>query len=99
MQDSAPTMRGVWLIGHGDFDQLAIRDDIPLPQIGATDVLIKVSAAGVNNTDINTRIGWYSKQDRAAEDAALGGHSNSIASHPRGGCVWSDCRRWRSGQC
>ena len=25
------------------------------------EVLIKVAAAGVNNTDINTRIGWYSK--------------------------------------
>ena len=32
---------------------------MPLPGVG--DVLIQVAAAGVNNTDINTRIGWYSK--------------------------------------
>jgi NADPH:quinone reductase-like Zn-dependent oxidoreductase len=25
------------------------------------EVLIQVAAAGVNNTDVNTRIGWYSK--------------------------------------
>ena len=31
----------------------------PRPKPG--EVLINVAAAGVNNTDINTRIGWYSK--------------------------------------
>lgn len=35
--------------------------DVPLPVVAAGEVLIKVAAAGVNNTDINTRIGWYSK--------------------------------------
>jgi NADPH:quinone reductase-like Zn-dependent oxidoreductase len=34
-----------------------------------------VSAAGVNNTDINTRTAWYSKQDGSSEDAGWTGES------------------------
>ena len=56
------TMFGVQLIGHGGLDQLVYRQDIPTPQPKEGEVLLKVLAAGVNNTDINTRIGWYSKQ-------------------------------------
>ncbi len=55
-----PTMRAVQLIGHGDVDRLVIRTDVPVPGLGADDVLVRVGAAGVNNTDINTRVGWYS---------------------------------------
>ncbi|MES0192733.1 alcohol dehydrogenase family protein [Mesorhizobium sp. LSJC264A00] len=54
-------MTGVLLVGHGGFDKLVYRDDIPVPVPGRGEVLIKVAAAGINNTDINTRIGWYSK--------------------------------------
>lgn len=66
-------MTGVQLIGHGDLDQLELRSDIPLPSPKADEVLIKVSAAGVNNTDINTRIGWYSKGDNDSKDASWDG--------------------------
>jgi NADPH:quinone reductase-like Zn-dependent oxidoreductase len=52
-------MRAVLLQGHGGFDRLDIRDDVAVPQPGVGQVLVKVAAAGVNNTDINTRIGWY----------------------------------------
>ncbi|MEY3581306.1 MAG: Adh2 [Actinomycetota bacterium] len=31
-----------------------------MPELGTGEVLIKVLAAGVNNTEINTRLGWYS---------------------------------------
>jgi len=54
-------MKGVQLIGHGGFDQLEYSASIPVPEPGPGEVLIRVGAAGVNNTDINTRIGWYSK--------------------------------------
>ena len=54
-------MTGVLLVGHGGYDKLEFRDDIPVPTVGAGEVLIRVAAAGINNTDINTRIGWYSK--------------------------------------
>ncbi|PDT00103.1 alcohol dehydrogenase [Rhizobium chutanense] len=54
-------MKGVLLTGHGGFEKLEYREDIPVPRPKAGEVLIRVAAAGVNNTDINTRIGWYSK--------------------------------------
>ncbi|MBL7004899.1 MAG: alcohol dehydrogenase catalytic domain-containing protein [Gammaproteobacteria bacterium] len=68
-------MRGIYLNGHGDFDQLELRHDIAIPDIGLHDVLIRVHAAGVNNTDINTRIGWYSKNNNADEDASWTGNA------------------------
>jgi NADPH:quinone reductase-like Zn-dependent oxidoreductase len=54
-------MHAFVLQGHGDFDQLQYRDDWPVPACGPDQVLIKVHACGLNNTDINTRTGWYSK--------------------------------------
>ena len=73
MTDLPTMMRGVWLIGHGDMDKLDIRQDIPVPVPGPHDVLIRVAAAGVNNTDINTRMAWYSKNEGASEDASWSG--------------------------
>lgn len=64
----AANMRAVLLTGHGGYDKLDFRDDIPVPTPGPNDVLIRVAAAGVNNTDINTRIGWYSKAVAEATD-------------------------------
>ncbi len=70
------TMAAVYLTGHGDIDKLEYRTDVPLPEIGADEVLIKVAAAGINNTDINTRIGWYSKQvSSATNDGGADGFS------------------------
>lgn len=53
-------MQGVWLTGHGGPERLVWSDEIPRPEPGPGEVLVKVLAAGVNNTDINTRVGWYS---------------------------------------
>ncbi len=69
-------MSGVVLTGHGGPEMLEWRDDLPTPQPGPGDVVIKVAAAGVNNTDINTRIGWYSKSENASsEDASWTGQA------------------------
>lgn len=54
-------MHGIYLLGHGGFDRLELRNDIPVPKPDTGEVLIKVLAAGINNTDINTRTAWYSK--------------------------------------
>ncbi len=53
------TMRAVVLTGHGGLDMLEHRDDAPVPEPGAGEVLIAVAACGMNNTDVNTRVGWY----------------------------------------
>lgn len=67
-------MKAVLLRGHGGFDQLEYRDDVPVPSPAAGEVLISVGAAAVNNTDINTRIGWYSKGS-SAEDSGWAGNA------------------------
>ena len=54
-------MHAVYLLGNGGYDQLEYRTDAAVPEPGPDEVLIRVGAAGVNNTDVNTRIGWYSK--------------------------------------
>lgn len=88
--DLPDTMTAVLLTGHGGFDKLEIRRDVPVPRPGDGEVLIRIAAAGVNNTDINTRIGWYSKAVSgdtsaggaagfAAVDNADGGWSGAIA--------------------
>lgn len=56
------TMAAALLTGHGGLEKLVYRTDVPVPQPRADEVLIAVGAAGVNNTDINTRLGWYSKR-------------------------------------
>ncbi len=52
-------MKAVVTTGNGGFDKLHY-GEVPMPELGAGEVLIKVLAAGVNNTEINTRLGWYS---------------------------------------
>lgn len=54
-------MAAVLLTGHGGLEKLEYRTDVAVPAPAEGDVLIEVAAAGINNTDINTRIGWYSK--------------------------------------
>lgn len=68
-------MTAALLTGHGELDKLEIHHDITIPSPKEHEVLIRVSAAGVNNTDINTRIGWYSKSSDNSEDASWSGNS------------------------
>ena len=63
------TMTGVVLTGHGGLDQLVYRDDLAVPRPATGEVLIRVGATAINNTDINTRIGWYSKGVTTGTDA------------------------------
>ena len=49
------------LIGNDGFEKLSYRGDVPMPVAATGDVLIRIGAAGVNNTDINTRTAWHSK--------------------------------------
>ncbi|MEM7289352.1 MAG: alcohol dehydrogenase family protein [Pseudomonadota bacterium] len=55
------TMKAVVLTGHGGMEMLEYHEDWPTPKPGQQEVLVKVHACGMNNTDVNTRSGWYSK--------------------------------------
>lgn len=65
----APTMKAVVTTGNGGYDKLVYRD-VAVPVPGRGEVLIKVLAAGVNNTEINTRLGWYSSSVTTSTDTA-----------------------------
>jgi len=63
-------MKAVVTAGNGGYDKLQCRV-VSLPILGPGEVLLQVLAAGVNNTEINTRIGWYSSSvTTGTEDAA-----------------------------
>ena len=66
-------MAGVVLTGHGGLDKLQYRTDLPVPSPNAGEVLIEVGATAINNTDINTRTGWYSKGVTTGTDQGAAG--------------------------
>ncbi|MEO1733351.1 MAG: alcohol dehydrogenase family protein [Pseudomonadota bacterium] len=61
--DTAPRvpdqMMAVVTTGNGGLEKLDYQS-VPVPVPAAGEVLLRVLAAGVNNTEINTRLGWYS---------------------------------------
>ena len=82
-------MKAVVTTGHGGDDRLEYRDvPVPVPRPG--EALVRVLAAGVNNTEINTRLGWYSSSVRngtadAADRAATSGTNADGTSPPADG--------------
>ncbi|GAA4734703.1 alcohol dehydrogenase family protein [Modestobacter marinus] len=54
-----PTMTAAVLTGFGGPEVLVVRRDIPIPLPGRGQVRVRVSAAGLNNTDVWTREGAY----------------------------------------
>ncbi|MDI9244261.1 alcohol dehydrogenase family protein [Marinobacter sp. CHS3-4] len=76
LSDDKPTMKAVLTVGNGGYDKLQYTE-VPVPTPGPGEVLLKVLAAGVNNTEINTRIGWYSSSvedgTEQSSDASDGG--------------------------
>ncbi len=69
------TMRAMVTMGHGDLDRIMLHEDWPRPDPAPGEVLIAVSACGLNNTDVNTRSGWYSK---AVTEATTGGAYETV---------------------
>ncbi|WP_196776907.1 alcohol dehydrogenase family protein [Haloechinothrix halophila] len=52
-------MSAVQLTGHGGLEKLVYRDDVPVPSPAPGEVLIEVTATGMNNTDVWVREGAY----------------------------------------
>lgn len=78
-RDCRKTMKAVVTVGNGGYDKLQCRV-VNLPMLEPGEVLLQVLAAGVNNTEINTRIGWYSSSvTTGTEDAATAEEQQATA--------------------
>ena len=51
-------MKAVVTTGNGGYEKL-VYCDATMPVVETGEVLLQVLAAGINNTEINTRLGWY----------------------------------------
>ena len=80
------TMKAVVTIGNGALDMLDYRD-VPVPRPGPGEVLLQVLAAGVNTTEINTRLGWYSSRVTADTQSAAEAEEGEALPREDGG--WS----------
>lgn len=69
------TMKAMVTMGHGDLDQMVLHRDWPRQDPATNEVLVRVGACGLNNTDVNTRSGWYSK---SVTDATTGGAFDDV---------------------
>ncbi len=85
------TMKAVLLTGYGGFEKLEWREDVPVPVPGPEEVLIRVAAAGINNTDINTRIGWYSRS--VSEGTTSEGGKAGLSEAKAGDAGWTGKER------
>jgi len=74
------SMQAVVTSGNGGYDRLDYRE-VPRPRAGPGELLLRVLAAGVNNTEINTRLGWYSSavSDGTEQTAAAAGQNTAVA--------------------
>lgn len=75
------SMMAVVTTAEGGFDKLDYRE-VAVPKVGPNQVLLRVLAAGVNNTEINTRLGWYS---RSVTDGTLATNDDQNANTPTDG--------------
>jgi NADPH:quinone reductase-like Zn-dependent oxidoreductase len=78
------TMKAVVTTGNGGYDKLVYRD-VPVPVPGPGEVLVRVLAAGVNNTEINTRLGWYSSRVTSSTAEAAEGDASAVTTKADGG--------------
>jgi len=102
------TMTALHLVGNGGPEMLVLRHDVPVPVPAADEVLVRVRACGMNNTDVNTRVGWYSKSVTGATGSAgFGSEAGQDGTWGGGGLTfpasrvptravrwWLSVRRW-----
>ena len=66
------TMKAMLLTGHGGPEKLVLEKDWPIPDVALEEVLIRVGACGINNTDIWVREGAYGASDDPDAVASFG---------------------------
>ncbi|UVC09883.1 alcohol dehydrogenase family protein [Rhizobium sp. TH2] len=79
MHSVPKTMAAVQLVGHGGLDKLVYSRAVPVPQPAAGEVLIKVTACGMNNTDVWVRQGAYGTEDDPAAVSTWRRQGNTLA--------------------
>ncbi|MBT7778189.1 MAG: alcohol dehydrogenase catalytic domain-containing protein, partial [Rhodospirillales bacterium] len=72
MMSVPETMKAMLLTGHGGPDKLVYDENFPVPEITPDEVLVKVAACGINNTDIWVREGAYGSSDDPDEVTSFG---------------------------
>ena len=80
-------MHAVVTTGNGGYDKLDYRL-VPTPVPAAGAVLVRVLAAGMNNTEINTRLGWYSSSVAGSTDDLSTAQQDSAEHKDDGG--WNE---------
>ncbi len=87
VKDDNNTMKAIVTMGNGGYEQLVYRD-VPIPTLAPGEVLLQVLAAGVNNTEINTRLGWYSSKVNAGTDELTASEQEEAEAKADGG--WNE---------
>lgn len=64
-QNIPQTMAAIQLIGHGGLDKLIYNENTPVPTPAPGEVLIEITACGMNNTDVWVREGAYGTEEDA----------------------------------
>lgn len=81
------TMKAIVTLGNGGFDMLKVQD-VLIPELEPGEVLLQVLAAGMNNTEINTRLGWYSSSVVAGTEEVSDTDSQTAQEKSDGG--WNE---------
>jgi hypothetical protein len=58
-------MSAMQLVGQGGYDPLVSCDDVSVPTVRPRNLLVKVLAAAVTNTDVSHRIEWAKSRGRS----------------------------------
>lgn len=83
------TMKAVVTNGNGGYEQLEYRD-VPVPTLEPGEVLLQVLAAGVNNTEINTRLGWYSSKVTTGTEDLTGDEQEKAKAKAQADGGWNE---------
>jgi NADPH:quinone reductase-like Zn-dependent oxidoreductase len=89
LTDCKAIMKAVVTIGNGGYEKLDYRD-VPIPALGPEEVLLQVLSAGVNNTEINTRLGWYSSKVTTSTEELTTGEREKKEAEVQGDGGWNE---------
>ena len=89
IENCSATMKAVVTTGNGGYEKLDYRD-VPIPKIAENEALLQVLAAGVNNTEINTRLGWYSSKVTTGTETLADRETEKQAAKATGDGGWNE---------